>query len=174
MAVPKTEHSKELQKTKAATGVQPQMMKWHFSKSAKITRWRWLLAAGITFRHATEGRVQAWITAARAQQGRAVTPPSCGTSSWVLCQQTSSYCLHVCTRNTLVFSPETGSSAAPMQEICVWEEMLRTPRKSQIVRRIPVPCFAGSKAGWAEGSAPSGCILYKREGKACKPDWFPL
>lgn len=103
MAVPKPEHPKELQKTKAATGVQPYMMKWHFSKSAKITRWSWLLAAGITFRHATECRVQAWITAARAQQGRAVTPPSCGTSSWVLCQQTSSHCFHVCTRNTPFF-----------------------------------------------------------------------
>lgn len=112
-------------------------MKWHFSKSVKIIRGSWLLAAGITFRHASECRVQAWVTAARVQQGRAVTPPSCGTSLWVLCQQTSSYCLHVCTRNTL-FVPATDSSAAPTQEICVWEQTHRTPRKSQIGRRIPL------------------------------------
>lgn len=30
------------------------------------------------------------------------------------------------------------SSAAPTQEFCVWEETPRTPRKSQIERRIPV------------------------------------
>lgn len=101
MAVLKRDHPKELQKTKAASGVQPHMMKWHFPKSAKVSRWSWSLAAGITCRHATECRVQAWVSAASAQQGRAVTPPSSATSSWVLWQQNSSYCLHICTRNTL-------------------------------------------------------------------------
>lgn len=60
---------------------------------------------------------------------------------------------------------------------------LRTRRNSQNPKEIPnskeSPCsvldsFAVYEAGWAEGSAPSGCILYKREGKASKPDWFPL
>lgn len=103
MAVLKRDHQKELQKTKAATGMQLHMIKWHSSKSAKITRWSWSLAAGITCRHATECRVQAWVTAAIAQWGQTATPPSCGTSSWVLCQQTSSYCLHMLTRNTHFF-----------------------------------------------------------------------
>lgn len=36
------------------------------------------------------------------------------------------------------FFPASGSSAAPTQEIYVREETLRTPRKSQIQRRVPV------------------------------------
>lgn len=47
MAVLKRDHPKELQKTQAATGVQPHMMKLHFSTSAKVIRQSWLLAAGI-------------------------------------------------------------------------------------------------------------------------------
>lgn len=171
MAVLKTDHPKELKKTKAAASVQPHMRKWHFSKSAKVTRWSWLLGAAITCWHATECRVQA-----ESQQGWDVTPHSCGTSSWVLCQQTSRYCLHICSTNTLFFPCKWIFCSFCAGNLCM-------RRNSQNPKEISdwkenmcsvLDSFAGSKAGWPEGSAPSGCILHKREGKASKPNWFPL
>lgn len=68
------DHPKELQKLKAATGVQPRMIKCHFYKCAEVIRRSWSLTAGMTRRHAPECRVQARVTAASQQQGTSCHP----------------------------------------------------------------------------------------------------
>lgn len=118
MVALKRDHPKELQKLKAATGVQPWMIKTHFYKCTEIIRWSWSLTAGITCRHATECRVQAWVTAASEQQGQLSPHPAAAH-------------LHVCsahkppaTSSMSVpgesFSSATGSSEAPIQHCKNW------------------------------------------------------
>lgn len=95
--------------------------------------------------------------------------------------------LHGCSANKLPAIASTSVPGIPFLSLLLfcssYTGILCMRRNSQNPKKISNwkenPCsvldrFAGSKTGWAEGSAASGCILYKREGKASKPDWFPL
>lgn len=175
MVVLKRDHPKELQKTKAATGVQHIWWNDVFPRVLRLPdgagHWQQELLAGM--------QLSAEYKPESLQPGHSDDEPS---------PHPAVACLHGCFANKLPAIASTSVPGIPFFS-CKWlfcssnAGNLRTRRNSQNPKEIPnskdspcsvLDCFAVYEAGWAEGSAPSGCILYKREAKASKPDWFPL